>query len=143
MMRLIRKLHIEIAYLLVVGCGLIIWIFHNDLSHFFGASSILYALLFAISSEDRIIGMLVLSWIPVFIVGLCISLIYAYKYNNHTPFLVIVAFELIVSAFFITIKIIDQNYVSLGAMRGGGGVRTLLFCGTLIYVTKGICSPKS
>lgn len=143
MKRLFQKLHIEIAYLLTIGCGLIIWVFLSDLSHFFGASSILYAFLFSIGSEDRIIGMLVFSWIPIFVVCLCVSFIFAYKHNNHTPFFVIVALELTCSAFFIMVKIIDQNYVSLGSMIWGECIRTLIFCGMLIYAKKGICPQKS
>ena len=135
-MRVVQKMFVEKLYLLSVVCGFILWILFDKLSHFCGASSMIYAFLFAINSEKRIIVLLILCWIPVFLVCLVMTCLYAHKRHNHIPFFVIVTIEFLVSAIFIMVKIISKNYVSLDYMIGGELLRILLFYGIFWYYQK-------
>ena len=125
---LLNKLSLIRVYIVWVILGIVLWVPFQDLSHFIGASSIIYSVLFAIGIESSFVGHLLLLYIPIFIGCLVFSYILARFKNKFLPFVFLAGIEIIVSLLFILCKIfILKNTFEITMLWGGFFVRSIVY----------------
>lgn len=125
---------IKIYSLLTIG-SIAVWIFAPQWSHFFGANSILELFLFSISLENPLVLFFYLVWLLIFIVSFVISYILAIN-KNATPFVSLVAVDLLISIVLLIYKICISNYTDLLFMFTGWFVRVLFYVRMVIVIRK-------
>ena len=114
-------------YVILTLLALLLWIPFPAIIHFMGASSLLYAFLFAVGVGKCWASYVAIAWIPVFCVGLVFSCCVARKYLKHIPFCIIAGLELIVTLFFILFKVVGGNNNQLVIMLLGFIVRIVCY----------------
>lgn len=118
-------------YLILTVLGIILWLPIPEISHFIGASSLVYAFLFGVA--DHNFSFIALLWILFFIVNLAVWYVYGKKKNKYIYFFATVGLELLVSLGFICIKVITANYTDIIIAMAGFVIR-LISCCILAYL---------
>ena len=118
-------------YLILTVFGIILWLPIPEISHFIGASSLVYAFLFGVA--DNNFSFIALLWILFFVINLVVWYVYGKKKNKYIYFFAIVGLELIVSLVFICIKVSIANYTDIIITIVGFVIR-LISCCILAYI---------
>ena len=122
-----RQLIICRMYLFSILLSIVLWFLFPNSIHFFGASSLVYAFLSAISRVSSALTFLSISWIFVFSVGIIVCFLIAKRKDYYVPFFFALAIELVVSLAFLVIKIVLRNYTDLLLSFVGLTIRLLSF----------------
>lgn len=130
-----RQLIICCIYLVSILLGIVLWFPFPNTIHFFGASSLFYAFLLAISSVSSALTFLSISWIIVFSVGIIVCFLIAKRKDYYVPFFFAIAIEIVVSLAFLVIKIVLRNYTDL--LLSFVGLTIRLFSFFIIWKIKG------
>lgn len=118
-------------YLILTVLGIILWLPIPDISHFIGASSLVYAFLFG--AADNSFSVIALLWILFFVINLVVWYVYGKKKNKYIYFFTVVGLELLVSLIFICVKVIIANYTDIIITVVGFVIR-LISCCILAYI---------
>lgn len=116
------------VYMFATLLTIILWIPFPETCHFLGASSLIYAFLFAVGSNNSMIAVLALLWIPLLGVNLIIWFVYAMKKHVSFPFIITVGSDLLISLLIIFSKVYSENYTDLGITITGYVIRLTFFC---------------
>ena len=122
-----RLLAICHTYILSIFLGIILWIPFPKSIHFFGASSVFYAFLLAVSRISSALTFFSITWIVLFSIGIVACFLIARVSNYYKPFICVIVIELAVSLVFLIIKLSLQNYADLLAAFIGLIMRILFF----------------
>lgn len=124
----LNKKHIpSILYVFFTVLVVVLWIPFPEICHFMGASSIIYAFLFAVGAEPGFLFFLALVWIPALVINLFIWFVFASKRDKYLPFNTVVACDLLVSILILGSKIQARNYSDLGIALVGFTIRLSYF----------------
>lgn len=132
---------VAIAYTLVSVIGIILWIINpsETMIHFFGASSMIYCFLIAMSLGRCLVSYFALGWVVSYLPAIFVCSIIAIKRKNYIPFSATIVLELIVSLLMIGIKVYLKNYDSLPIALFGLGFRSVL-CYSIIRIIRNMNS---
>ena len=130
----LSKLTAASLNLLMIPLGILFWLFIPGVADFVGASSLIYALLLSLGLERRWLSFVVLTWIPLYTLGMVSFYIIARKRRKYLPLSIFASGDLIVSLVFIVFKILSSNYLDLGIMITGWFVRTFQYVGLVYYL---------
>ena len=139
-MKLNRQLIPSVLYVIFTILNIFLWFPFPEICHFMGASSVIYAFLLAVGTDQQLLAYLAVIWIPIFITSLFICFIFVLVRKRYLPFLLIVGFELLVSMFILGIKITTHNYSDLGIAIIGYVIRLGYFFWMLQF-TRNACKP--
>lgn len=130
----LSKLTAASLYLLMIPLGILFWLFIPEVADFVGASSLIYALLLSLGLQRRWLSFVVLTWIPLYTLGMISFYVVAQKRKKYLPLSIFASGDLIVSLVFIAYKILSSNYLDLGIMITGWFVRTFQYVGLVYYL---------
>ncbi len=133
-----RLMPLNLYMVLTLGIG-ILWIIIPEIAHFAGASSMIYAFIFAVGSERGLTAYLAIAWIPFCMINLIVWYIYAVKSGKLIPFIVITGADLLVSICIICAKICANNDTDLGITLAGFISRTAYY----FWMVQRIINPFS
>lgn len=131
---IINKLAVLRLYIIMVLAGLILWVWFPATVDFIGASSLIYALLFALSLGKHIVSFMALAWIPMFISGIIVCYLVAKQRKKYVPFGIMISTELAISFFFLFVGLSKGSFADLYIALIGNFVRVLCYAGMLYYI---------
>ncbi len=98
-----------------------------EVTHFFGASSLIYLFQFSLGNGRGIASYLSLMMMGTLFVGIAVSFLFEEKKKIIGPFLLFVGIDLVISIGIIVYKIVIHNYLDICLALIGWGVRSLFF----------------
>ena len=122
-----RQLTVCGIYMLLILLNVALWIPFHNIVHYFGASSLIYAFLFAVSGISLVLSYFSILWMIAFPVGIVVCFLIAIVKKYYVPFYVAVAVELFVSLVFLVIKLFIHNYTDIFQASIGLVIRVLFF----------------
>lgn len=99
----------------------------SEVTHFFGASSLIYLFQFSLGNGRGIVSYLSLIMMGVLFVGIVVSFLFGEKKKKRGPFLLLVGVDLIISMGIMVYKVVIHNYLDIYLALIGWGVRFLFF----------------